>query len=76
MLENWKKLWDMKVTVIPIVTGALGAVTKELVQGQRIWKRHQNDSIKIGKNTEKSPEDLKKLAVTQTPGKDHRLMLV
>ena len=28
-----KKLWSMKVTVIPIVTGALGTVTRELVQG-------------------------------------------
>ena len=28
-----KKLWTMNVTVIPIVIGALGAVTKGLVQG-------------------------------------------
>ena len=27
-----KKLWNMKVTVIPIVIGALGTVTKGLVQ--------------------------------------------
>ena len=27
-----KTLWNMKVTVIPIVIGALGTVTKELVQ--------------------------------------------
>ena len=29
-----KKLWNMKVTVIPILIGALGTVTKELVKGQ------------------------------------------
>ena len=29
-----KKLWNMKVTIIPIVIGALGTVTKGLVQGQ------------------------------------------
>ena len=29
-----KKLRNMKVTVIPIVIGALGTVTKVLVQGQ------------------------------------------
>ena len=29
-----KKLLNMKVTFIPIVIGSLGAVTKELVQGQ------------------------------------------
>ena len=28
-----KKLWNMKVTIIPIVIGTLGTVTKELVQG-------------------------------------------
>ena len=31
--REWKKLKNMKVTVIPIVIGALGTVTKELVQG-------------------------------------------
>ena len=31
--ELEKKLCNMKVTVIPIVTGALGTITKELVQG-------------------------------------------
>ena len=28
-----KKLWNMKVTVIPIAIGALGTVTKGLIQG-------------------------------------------
>ena len=33
-LARWlKKLWDMKVTIIPIVIGALGTVTKELIKG-------------------------------------------
>ena len=32
--------------------------------------------IKISQNTEKSPLDLKRLAVTQTPVKDHQLALV
>ena len=30
-----------------------------------------NSIIKIDQNTEKSPEDLKSLAVTQTPVKNH-----
>ena len=30
--ELKKKLWNIKVTVIPIVIGAPGAVTKELVK--------------------------------------------
>ena len=38
---------------------------------------HPNDSIiKIGQNTEKSPGDLRKLAVTQTPGRNHQLTIV
>ena len=31
-LENWKKLWNMKVTIIPIVIGAFGPVTKWLLK--------------------------------------------
>ena len=31
--------------------------------------------IEIGQNTEKSPGDLKRLSVTQTPVKDHQLTL-
>ncbi len=38
---------------------------------------HPNDNtIKIVKNTEKSPGDLRGLAVTQTPVKCHQLILV
>ena len=28
-----KKLWNMKVTIVPIVTGALGTITKGLLKG-------------------------------------------
>ena len=28
-----KKLWNMKVTIIPIVIGAIGTVTKGLLKG-------------------------------------------
>ena len=31
LIRELKKLWNMKVTIIPIVNGALGTVTKELV---------------------------------------------
>ena len=33
LARELKKLWNMNVTVIPIVIGALGTVTKGLVQG-------------------------------------------
>ncbi len=33
LAKKLKKLWNMKVAIIPIVIGALGTVTKGLVQG-------------------------------------------
>ena len=33
MLGNWKKLWNMKVTIILIVIRAFGTVTKGLLMG-------------------------------------------
>ena len=109
-----KKLWKMKVRVIPVVISDLGTVTKRLVQrhgNKRTNKDHLNYGyIRIGHNTEKSPvklsvkiiyyyyynysnksncttyttttnnnnnnRDLRKLAVTQTPVKDHQLTLM
>ena len=50
-------------------TGALG--------NQRASGDYPNDTIiKIGLNTKKSPGDLRRLAVTQTPVENHRLTLV
>ena len=33
LARELKKLWNMKVTVIPIVIGAFGTITKELLKG-------------------------------------------
>ena len=33
LARELKKLWNMKVMVIPIVIGALGTITKELIKG-------------------------------------------
>ena len=67
----------MKLTVIPIVTGALGTVPKNLERGigtieNQIKNRdHQNDIIVvIDQNTKKSLGDLRRFAVTQTPVKE------
>ena len=72
----------MKVTVIPIVISVLGTVTKGLLRrleglgNKRSNEDHPNcNIIKIGQNTEKSPGDLKILAVTQTPVEDNQLTL-
>ena len=73
----------MKVTIIPIVIGALSTVTKGLVQGledlenKTTSRDHPNYcSIEISQNTEKSPGDLMRLVVAQTPVRNYQLTLV
>ena len=69
LARELKKLWDMKVTVIPIVTDVPGTRTGGL-RNNRMSGDHPNYSIvEISQNTEKSPGILKRLAVTQTPVK-------
>ena len=50
------------------------------IGGLGTWRTsgdHPNYSIiENGQNTEKSPGDLRRLAVAQTPVKDHQLMLI
>ena len=38
LARELKKLWNMQVTIIPIVIGALGTVTKGLLKGLFTWK--------------------------------------
>ena len=47
MLGNWRKLETMKVTIIPIVIGAFGTVTKVLLKGLEDLEvgDHPNDNI-------------------------------
>ena len=73
----------MKVTIVPIAIGALGTVTKGIIKGSgglgswRTGRDYPNDSIaEDGQNTETSPGDLRRLAVTQTPVKNHQLILM
>ena len=79
LARELKKLWDIKVTIMLIVIGAFGTVTKR--PGRfRSWRPsgdHPNNSIiENDKNTENCPADLRRLAVTQTPVKDHQLTLM
>ena len=66
LARELKKLWNMKLTVISIVIGALGTVTN----GSRTGGLGNNGTsidhpnyniIEIGQNTEKNPGDLKRL---------------
>ena len=69
----------MKVTIIPTVIGALGTVTKGLAQRLEDLKNEAGGDcpnyiiVEIGQNTEKSPGDFRRLAVTQTLVKNHQL---
>ena len=75
-----KKLWNMQVTIIPIVIGAFGTVTKGLLKGRGSWWTsgdHPNNYIfEDSQNTERSPGDLRRLAVTQNPVEDHQRWLM
>ena len=58
------------MTIILIAIGAFSTVTKGLLKGQEDLEfgDHPNYSIiENCQNTEKSPGDLRRLAVTQTP---------
>ena len=61
----------MKVTVISVGIGALGTVTKGLIQGlgkKMTCRDHPNYCIiEISQNTDYNPEDSRRLAVSQTP---------
>ena len=64
LARELKKLWNMKVMVIPFIIGALGTISKGLVKGlEDLGIRGQVEMIQL-KNPEKSPGDLRKLAVT------------
>ena len=67
----------MRVTVIPIITSALGTIPKGLKRENRRMNRvYPNYSIiKISQITEMSPEDPRRQAVIQNPVKDHRLTM-
>ncbi len=65
-----KKLWNIKVTVIPIVIGAFGMVTKGLLkdlEDLEVGGREETIQTTALLNTEKSP---------QTPVKDHQLTMM
>ena len=78
-----KKLWNMKVMVIPIIIGALWMVPKGFIKGMEeleIRVHAENipnySIVKISKNTGKSPGDIRRVVVTQTLVKYHQLTLV
>ena len=77
LVRELKKLWNTKVTVMPNVIGVLGTIPKglekvlgDLELGGQVGDYLDYSIIKIDQNTEKTPCDLRRLAVTQTPVKN------
>ena len=83
LARELKKLRNMRVTIVLIVIGVFGTVTKGLLQGlEDLEVGGGVETIQTtafflnGQNTEKSPGDLRRLVVTQTPLKNHQLTLM
>ena len=80
LTRDLKKPRNIKVVFLVIVICALGSVTKGLIKRMEDFEisgDHPNYCItEIGQNTEKSCGNLWRLAVTQTPLKDHQLTLI
>ena len=65
------------VMFIPRVIRSPGTILNDLVRGlEKLKIGGQVETIKIMKNTEKSLGDQRRSVVSQTPLKDHQLMLV
>ena len=69
--------------MIPLIIGAFATVTKDVPTGtgelgnKRTSGDHPNDSIvEIGQDSKKSPGDLRRLAVSQIPGRTCQLTIV
>ena len=79
LARELKKLWNMPVTIIQIVIGAFGTVTKGLLKGLEdleVGGRVETTQTTTLLRTEKCPGDLRRLAIIQTPVEDHQLTLM
>ena len=71
LARELKKLWNMKVTLLPIVVKALRSKRGRIVGNRGTSRDHSNNRIvKIAQNTEMSPGNVRRLADTQTPVKN------
>ena len=82
LARELKKLWNMKVTIVPVVIGTFGTITKGLLKGLedlefggRLGTIQMTELLRTARIL-RSPGDLRRLAVTQTPVKNHQLILM
>ena len=76
-----KKMWKMKVTVIPIVIGALRTIAKGLGKGTGKLRNQKTEGETIQtaallRTVRIARRVLRRLAVTQSPVKYHKLTYV
>ena len=64
------------VGVVEMILKKIGEKTGEIGDQKKNRDLSGRSIVKIGLNTDKSPEDLRGLAVTQTPVKDYHLTLL
>ena len=83
LARELKKLWNMMMTIVLIVIGALGTVIKGLLKGlEDLEIRGRVETIQITtllrlyRILRRVMLDLRRLAVTQASVKDHQLMLM
>ena len=72
LLRNWKNYGTWRWQLCQRIIKGIGGL-----EGRRTSGDYPNyNTIENGQNTEKSPENLKRLTVTQTPVKNHQLKLM
>ena len=80
LAEGRRKLWNMRVTVIPFVNGKLETVSKGLEReledldiGGSAKTIQTTALLRSARNIEKDPGDWRRLVINQTPMKCHHL---
>ena len=77
LARELKKLWNMKVTIIPIVIGTFGTVNKGLSKGlEDLEVGGRVKTIQTARILRRVLETWGDFAVTQTPVKNHQLKLM
>ena len=83
LAREQKKLWNMKVTVLLTVNAALGTVSKGLVQRLeeleirgRVEPIQTTELLRSARMLRKFLGNLRRLAVTQTPVRNHQFVLM
>ena len=71
-----KKQWNMKVTMEHGIGALLRSPYVNGLEDIEIRGQFIQITAKFGQNTAKSPEDLRSITITQTPVKNHQLILV